>query len=392
MVGFRERGELMRTRSMVGVLALVLAIAVIGAPTAFAQTPVVPATTVAPPSDDKSKAEKPKADKPKPAQPTAEQPTAQTPKAQKPKPEKPKPEKPEAQKPKPEKPKPEKPKPEKPTAEQPTAEQPTTEQPTATPRRPKPVQPKRVHANDQSAQPNESAREPQVEVTRTVSPRAEPAPSLAASGASAANPESSGTGSAGSGGDSAHAIPVASGPAAVALRREPRIANDDLTAAAAVPVERQQARLLARESLPGYNVPLLLLTLSLALVFTVGLGDYIRGELRGSPRTAVLRRRAPVRTLRRRRKFHAFSARVRYSVAAWPFGISASISTIAREHAMTKEKGFAQGLRDLRRYSRAKGAHVASSREAAYDRALRLRTTVGDRLRPLAAGRPSRRR
>jgi hypothetical protein len=370
MVGFGNEGDLMRTRSMVGVLALVLAVAVIGAGTAFAQTPVVPATTVGPPSDDKSEAEKPKAEKPKA--------------------EKPKPEKPKAEKPKADKPEPEKPTAQPPTAQQPTAQQPTAQQPAAPPKSPRPAQPKRIQSNAPSAQPNEPAPKPQV--ATTVSPRPKSVPSLPAAGASTASPDPLRTDSARSGGDSADARPVASRPTGGAPRREPRVANDGVAAAAAIRVDRQQGRVVAVESRPGYDVPLLLLALLLAMVFAVGLSDYIRDELRVSPSTAALRRRSAARAVRRRSKVPAFSGRVRYSVAAWSARVSARISTIAGAHAMTKEKAFAPGFMDLRSYSRASGAHPASSREAAYDRARRFRMTVGDRLRPLVAGRLSRRR
>jgi hypothetical protein len=377
----------MRTRSMVGVLALVSAVVVIGPGTAFAQTPVVPAPAVAPSSADKPKADKPTAEKPKVDKPTAEKPKAEKPKADKPKAEKPKPDKPKPDKPKADKPKPDKPKPDKPKPDKPTAEQPTV-----TPKGPKSAQPQPAQANAPSAQPNEPAPEAHVEVTTTVSPRPKTAASLAASGASAASPEPLGTDSASSGGDSADAIPVASEPAAVVPRREPRVANDDVTAAAAVPVDRQQPRLQTLESLPGYNVQLLLPTLLLTIVFAVGLGYHIRRELRGSPITAALRRQPSARALRRRPKVHAFQRKS--PLLDWRLvrGYLRAHLNIAREHAMTREKAFAHGFLDLRSYSRAKGAHLASRPEAAYDRARRFRTTVGDRLRTLVAGRPSRRR
>jgi hypothetical protein len=386
----------MRTRSMVAVLALVLAVAVIGAGTAFAQTPVVPATTVAPSSADKPKADKPKADKPKAdkpnaAPPNAAPPNADEPKAQKPTAEKPKADKHKAQKPTAEKPKADKHKAQKPTAEPPTAQKPTAKPPTVTPKRPKSAQPEPAQANAPSAQPNESAPA-EVEVTTAVSPRRKTATSLAASGASAASPEPLGTDSAGSGGDSADAIPVASGPAAVVPTREPSVANDDVTAAAAVPVDRQQPRLLTLDSPPGYNVLLLLPTLLLAIAFAVGLGYHIRRELRGSPSTAALRRQPPARALRRRPKVHAFQRKSPLLDYRLVPGYLRAHLVIAREHAMTWEKAFAHGFMDLRSYSRARGAHLASSPEAAYDRARRFRTTVGDRLRPLVAGRLSRRR
>jgi hypothetical protein len=401
----------MRTRSMGGVLALVSAVAVIGAGTAFAQTPVVPATAVAPssadkpnadepkadkpkaeePKADKPKAEEPKPDKPKAEEPKADKPKAEEPKADKPKPDKPKPDKPKPDKPKPDKPKAEEPKPEEPKAEEPKAEQPTAEQPTVTPNVPKSAQPQPAQANAPSAQPNEPAPEAHVEVTMTVSPSSRTVASLAASGASAASPEPLGTDSASSGGDSADAIPVAGGPAAVVPRREPRVANDDVTAAAAVPVNRQQPRLQTLDSRPGYNVQLLLPTLLLAIVFAVGLGYHIRRELRGSPSTAALRRHPSARALQRRPKVHAFQRK--RPLLDWLVvrGYLRAHLNIAREYALTTEKAFAHGFLDLRSYSRAKGAHLASRPEATYDRARRFRTTVGDRLRTLVAERPSRR-
>jgi hypothetical protein len=313
----------MRTRSIAGVLALLLAVAVIGAGTAFAQTPVVPETTDAPPAVEKPKAEKPTAEEPTAEKPKAEKPTAEKPTAKKPTAEKPKAEKPTAEEPTAEEPTAEKPK-----AEKPTAEKPTAEKPTATPKRPTLAQPKPAQANAPSAQPNEPAPEPRGEVTTTLSPSPTTAPSLAASRASAASPEPSGTGSASSGGDSADAIPVANGPVNAAPRREPRLATDDVTEAAAVRVDRQQARLLPIESPPGYNVPLLLLTLLLAIVFAVGLAYHIRRELRGTPRSAARRRQLLARALRARPMVHAFSGSVRRSIAAWSAGISARISTL----------------------------------------------------------------
>jgi hypothetical protein len=470
---------------MVGVVALVLAVAVIGTGTAFAQTRVVPATTVAPPSDDKSKpeqskpeqpkpeqskpeqskpeqpkpeqpkveqpkveqpkveqpkveqpkveqpkpekpkveqpkpeqpkpeqpkpeepkVEQPKPEKPKPEQPKPEQPKVEQPKPEQPKPEQPKPEEPKVEQPKPEKPKPEQPKPEQPKPEQPKAEEPeaqkpkpqtpnteqhTTAQASPAPTRPRPARPKRGQANAPSAQPNEHAPEPQV--ATTVSPRAKTVPSLAASGARTASPDPLGTDSAGSGGDSADARPVAPRPTAGAPRREPRVASDGVPAAAAIRVDRQPARVLAVESLPGYNVPLLLLTLLLAIAFASGLGYYVGHEFGGPPSIAARRRKPLARALRRPPQVQALSGRVRRSIAAWSAPKSARISTIMREYAMTKEKAFAQGFVDLRSYSRANGAHLASSREAAYDLVRRFRTKVGHRLRPIVRRRPGRRR
>jgi hypothetical protein len=275
--------------------------------------------------------------------------------------------------------KPDKVKTDKPTAQAPTAQEPTAQQPTVTPKGPESAQPKPAQANAPRAQLNEPAPEARVEVTRTVSPR----PKTAASGASAASPEPLATDSASSGGNSADAIPVASEPAAVVPGREPRVANDVTAAAAAVPVDRQQPRLQTIDSLQGYNVPLLLLTLFLAIVFAGSLGYHIRRELRGTPSTAARRRQPPSRALRRRSKFHAFQPKS--PMLDWRR--VRGYLDIAREHAMTRENALAHGFMDLRSYSRAKGAHLSSRPEAAYDRARRLRTTVGDRLRTLVAGR-----
>jgi hypothetical protein len=186
---------------------------------------------------------------------------------------------------------------------------------------------------------------------------------------------------------------VARGPANAAPGRQPRWATDDVTEATAVPVDRQQARLLTIDRLPGYNVPLLLLTLLLAIVFAVGIGYHIRRELRGSPSTAALRRQPRASPLRARTMVHAFSGRVGRSIAAWSAGIFARISTLrAGEHAMTKKKPSHQAPRTPGPARAPMARRRASSREAAGDRAQRLRTTVADRPRPLVAGRLSRRR
>ena len=134
------------------------------------------------------------------------------------------------------------------------------------------------------------------------------------------------------------------------------LATDDVTEATAVPVDGQQARLVTVDSLPGYNVPLLLLTLLLAIVFTVGLGYHIRRELRGSPRTAALRRQPRASPLRARTMVHAFSGRVGCSIAAWSAGISARISTLRRGARNDQEEAFAPGSTDPRYCSRADGA------------------------------------
>jgi hypothetical protein len=185
---------------------------------------------------------------------------------------------------------------------------------------------------------------------------------------------------------------VARGPANAAPGRGPRLATDDVTEAAAVPVDGQQARQLTVDSLPGYNVPLLLLTLLLAIVFTVGLGYHIRRELRVSLGTAARRRQPRASPLRARTMVHAFRGRVGWSIAAWSAGIFARISTLrAGEHAMTKKKPSYQAPRTPGAACAPMARHRASSRQAAGDRPRRLRTTVADRPRPLVPGRLSRR-
>jgi hypothetical protein len=220
--------ETVGSRSTVGLVALTLAVAVLGAGTAFAQTPVVPVTTVPGQPDDqskldpnegedKAKAEKPKAEAPKPEKPNteapkAEAPKAEAPKAEAPKPEAPKPEKPKTEAPKaekPEAPKPEKPKTEAPKTEAPKPEKPKTEapkteapkadkpgkprgdepnpeafmpaQPEPTTESPNPAQPKRAPTGATSIHPNEPGLEPQGDGAKPVSPRAKAAPVLATS-------------------------------------------------------------------------------------------------------------------------------------------------------------------------------------------------------------------
>jgi hypothetical protein len=321
----------MRARSMVGLLAFVLAVALIGAGTAVAQTPVVPATTSAPPEAEKPKPEKPKAEEPKPEEPKVEEPKAEEPKVEEPKAEEPKAEEPKAEEPKVEEPKADKPKPEKPTVQEPKAEEPV-----ATPKRPRPAQPKRSQANTPRAQPNEPAPEPQVEVATTVSPTPTAAPSFAASGATTASPQPLETDSAGR---------DANRPATVVPIRGSRLASDEVTEAAVVPIDRQSGRVLALDSLPRYNVAPLLLTVFLAVVFAIGLGYHIRRDLRGSPSTAPLRRQPPARALRRRPTVHPFSERVRSSIADWSAGISAGISTARGRSPTRRTPSFESGSR-----------------------------------------------
>jgi hypothetical protein len=321
----------MRARSMVGLLAFVLAVALIGAGTAVAQTPVVPATTSAPPEAEKPKPEEPKVEEPKVEEPKVEEPKVEEPKAEEPKAEEPKAEEPKAEEPKAEEPKADKPKPEKPTVQEPKAEEPM-----ATPKRPRPAQPKRSQANTPRAQPNEPAPEPQVEVATTVSPTPTAAPSFAASGATTASPQPLETDSAGR---------DANRPATVVPIRGSRLASDEVTEAAVVPIDRQSGRVLALDSLPRYNVAPLLLTVFLAVVFAIGLGYHIRRDLRGSPSTAPLRRQPPARALRRRPTVHPFSERVRSSIADWSAGISAGISTARGRSPTRRTPSFESGSR-----------------------------------------------
>src|SRR5215218_2777855 len=326
-VGFGSR-EIVSSKSTIGVVALMLAVAVLGAGTAFAQTPVVPATTVAGQPDDQTKLDpKDGEDQPKAQTPEAEAPKAQTPEAEAPKADKPKAEKPNAEAPKPEKPKTEAPKAEKPNAKAPKPEKPKTEAPKAekpdpeapkadkpgkprgdkpnpgkskpaepkpTTESPNPAQPKRALAGAKSAQPNEPGLEPQVDVAKPVSPRPKAAPFVAASPvttrsraaernrtaarrpASAASREWSGTNSARSGGDSADATPVASGPAAVAPIRAPHLASARDVAGAAASLDRQQPRGLLGGP-PRYN---LLIPLLLAILYAAGVAYLIRREVR----------------------------------------------------------------------------------------------------------------
>jgi chemotaxis protein histidine kinase CheA len=348
-VGFGSR-EIVSSKSTIGVVALMVAVAVLGAGTAFAQTPVVPATTVAGQPDDQTKLDpKDGEDKPKAQTPEAEAPKAQTPEAEAPKADKPKAEKPSAEAPKPEKPKTEAPKAEKPNAKAPKPEKPKTEAPKAekpdaeapkadkpgkprgdkpnpekskpaepkpTTESPNPAQPKRALPGAKSAQPNEPGLEPQVDVAKPVSPTRKAARFVAASPvrhvtttrsraaernrtaarrpASAASRESSGTGSARNGGDSADATPVASGPAAVAPIRAPHLASARDAAGAGASLDRQQPRGLLGGP-PRYN---LLIPLLLAILYAAGVIYLIRREVRrglglGSRRPAPTHRDAP---------------------------------------------------------------------------------------------------
>jgi hypothetical protein len=219
-----------RSKITIWLIALLLAVAVLGAGRAFAQTPVVPSTTVAGQPDDQAKldpndgedkpktekpgaeapkAEAPKAEAPKAEAPKAEAPKAEAPKAEAPKAEAPKAEAPKADKPKAEAPKADKPKAEAPKAEAPKAEAPKAEAPKAeapkadkpgkppgdkpnpekfkpaepkpTTASPNPAQPQRALGGATSARPKEPGPEPPVDAAKPVSPRPKAAPFVAAS-------------------------------------------------------------------------------------------------------------------------------------------------------------------------------------------------------------------
>jgi hypothetical protein len=294
----------------------------IGAGTAFAQAPVVPATTVAAPSDDQPKVDpKDGEDKPKVDKPNVEVPDVEAPKVEKsdveapkleesgkathdkansekpkpapptPKPKpappkpKPQPETPKQAQPKPAPPKP-KPQPETRKQAQPKPAKPKPAKPKPTPQ-PGPAQPTSAKAGAPSAQPNEPGPEPHVDAAKSVSPRPKAAPRVAASRirhgttrgrpapngsgkaarrpAGAPSPERSVTELAGSGRDSADAPSATGHPLAATPILAPRLASDGAGAAGSSP-DSQQPRVLildARQS--GYNT-----TLLLAIVLTAG--------------------------------------------------------------------------------------------------------------------------
>jgi hypothetical protein len=300
----------MRSRGIVWVVAVMLAVT-IGAGTAFADAPVVPATAVAadsgdqPTVDPKDGEDKPKVDKPK-----VEVPDVEAPKVEKSDVEAPKLEdsgkathdKATSEKPKPAPPKP---KPEAPKQAQP---KPAT--PTPTPK-PKPTQPQSAQAGAPSAQPNEPGPEPQVDPAKTVSPKPKAAQRVAASRirhrttrgrrapkesrkearrpAAAPSPERSATDLAGSGRDSADAAPATGHPLAATPILAPRLASDG-AAAARSSLDSQPPRVLildARQS--GYSA-----TLLLAVVLTAGVAFLFGRELRRRPAAESRRlRRAP---------------------------------------------------------------------------------------------------
>ena len=300
----------MGSRGVVWVVAVMLAVT-IGAGTAFAQAPVVPATTVTAHADDQPKVdandgeEKPPVDKP-----NVEVPDVEAPKVEKSDVEAPKLEEsskathdkanPEKPKPAPPKPKPAPPKP-KPQPETPKQAQPKPANPKPI-SQPKPAQPKSAQAGAPSAQPNEPGPEPQVDAAKSVSPRPKAAPRVPASrirpgttrrgpatkdsqkaarrSAGAPSPERSATEPGRTGRDSADATTATDHPLAATPILAPRLASDGAVAASSS-LDRQQPRVLildARQS--GYNA-----TLLLAIVLTAGVAFLFGRGVR--PRPAV---------------------------------------------------------------------------------------------------------
>jgi hypothetical protein len=304
----------MRSRGVVWVVAVVLAVT-IGAGTAFAQAPVVPATTVAAHSGDQPKVDpkdgedKPKVDKPNVAVPDVEAPKLEKSDVEAPKLEesgKATHDKANSEKPKPAPPKP-KPAPPKPKPAPPKAK-PTPQPQTPKQAQPKPAKPKPTHPK--SAQPNEPGPQPQVDAAKSASPRPKAAPRVAASRirhgttrerpapkesgkaarrpAEAPSPERSATDLAGSGRDSADATSATAHPLAATPILAPRLASDG--AAASPSLDSQQPRVLildARQS--GYNA-----TLLLAVVLTAGVAFLFGREVRRRPAAESRRlRRVP---------------------------------------------------------------------------------------------------
>ena len=294
----------------------------IGAGTAFAQEPVVPATTVAAQPDDQSKVDpKPKVDKPNVEAPDADAPKVAKSDVEEPKPErsgKPRDDKagPEQPKPGPPKPQPETPKQAqpKPAKPKPQPETPKPAKPKPTPQ-PKPAQPNSAKAGAPSALPNEPGPEPRVDAAKSVSPRPKAARRVAASrirhGATRGRPapkesrktarrpagtasrERSGTEPAGSGRYSADATSATSHPVAATPILAPRLASDG-AAGASASLDRQQPRALildARQS--GYNA-----TLLLAIVLTAGVAFLFGRGVRRRPAAGSQRSRRVPRSTR----------------------------------------------------------------------------------------------
>jgi hypothetical protein len=297
----------MRSRGVVCVVAVMLAVT-IGAGTAFAQAPVVPATTTAPAQpDDQSKVDPTDGEE----TPKAETPKAETPKAETPKAEK-------SGKPGDDQAKPEKPKPTPPTPEPKTPKQaqPKPVKPKPTPQ-PKPAQPKSAQAVAPSAEPNEPG--PQAAAATSVSPRPKAAPRVAASRirhgttrgrpapkesrkgarrpAGAISPAWSGTQPAGSARDaagaaSADATATSHSVAAAAQILTPRVAPDG-AAAASASLERQQPRVLILDARQPGNAALLL-----AIVLTAGVAFLLGRGVRRQPAAGYQRPRQVPRPTR----------------------------------------------------------------------------------------------
>jgi hypothetical protein len=318
----------MRSRGVVWVVAVMLAVT-IGAGTAFAQAPVVPATTVAAHSDDQPKVDpkdgedKPKVDKPNVEVPDVEVPDVDAPKIEKSDVEAPKLEesgkathdKANSEKPKPAPPKPKPAQPKaKPQPETPKQAQPKPVKPKSTPQ-PNPAQPKSAQAGAPSAQPSEPGPEPQVDAAKSVSPRPKATPRVAASTvrhattrghpapnesrkparrpAGAPSPERSATELAGSGRDSADATSATGHPLAATPILAPRLASDG-AAAVTSSLDSQQPRVLildARQS--GYNA-----TLLLAIVLTAGVAFLFGRGVRRRPAAESRRLRRVPRSTR----------------------------------------------------------------------------------------------
>jgi hypothetical protein len=315
----------MGSRGVVWVVAVMLAVT-IGAGTAFAQAPVVPATTVTAHADDQPKVdandgeEKPKADKPNVEVPDVEAPKVEKSDVEAPKLEesskathdKANPEKPKPAPPKP-KPAPPKPKPQPETPKQaPPKPKPAPPKPIS---QPKPAQPKSAQAGAPSAQPNEPGPEPQVDAAKSVSPRPKAAPRVPASRitpgttregpapkesrkvarrpAGAPSPERSATEPGGSGRDSADATSAIDHALAATPILAPRLASDGAVAATSS-LDRQQPRVLildARQS--GYNA-----TLLLAIVLTAGVAFLLGRGVRHRPAVESQRLRRVPRSTR----------------------------------------------------------------------------------------------
>jgi hypothetical protein len=318
----------MRSRGVVWVVAVMLAVS-IGAGSAYAQAPVVPPTTGAEPQGDQSNGgpqggeDKPKAEAPKAEAPKAEAPKAEAPKAEAPKLEKPgKPKedkakaetaKPASPKPQPETPKQAQPKAAKAQPDTPKQVKPKPAKPKATPE-PKAAQPKSVQAVAPSAQPAEPGPEPRVAAAKSVSRspkaasrvaaprithavtkgRAAPkkSPKAASRPAAAAGPARSGTESAGSGRYRTGAPSGNSHAVAATAILAPRVASDGVAAASAS-LDRQQPRVLMLDVRQSGNA-----TLLLAFALTAGVAFLLGRQARRRPATVSRRSRRVPRSTR----------------------------------------------------------------------------------------------